>query len=87
MAETPHAASAWKRVVASILDFITIFALGGYAIAVITGNTTDNGFQLQGAPALLLFALIPVYFVVGRRVAGGTLWDRIFRIRRPQATA
>jgi hypothetical protein len=35
-------------------------------------------------PALVLFALIAVYFYVCRRHLGGTLWDRILRIARPQ---
>ena len=39
---------------------------------------------LQGWPALLLFALVVAYFYVGRRVVGGTLWDRFFGIGRPQ---
>jgi hypothetical protein len=53
-------------------------------IAWLTGSTTPNGFNLSGWPALLLFALIVTYFVVGRRFAGGTIWDRILRIHRPQ---
>jgi len=84
MAMDVRAASMWKRVVASILDFFTIFLGGGYLIAKLTGNTTENGFALNGAPALALFALIVVYFFVGRKFAGGTLWDRIFGIARPQ---
>jgi hypothetical protein len=31
-----------------------------------------------------LFVLVVAYFYVGRRVAGGTLWDRFFGIVRPQ---
>ena len=37
----------------------------------------------------MVFALIVVYFYVGRRVAGGTLWDRFFGISgepQPQVT-
>lgn len=77
-------AAVWKRVTAAVLDFFTVFFVGGMVIGKITGMTTPEGFSLQGAPALMLFALIGVYFFVGRRYAGGTLWDRIFRIRRPQ---
>ncbi len=81
---TPEPAAIWKRVVASILDFLTVFFVGGYVIGGLTGDTTSEGFQLSGWPALLLFAIIVVYFYVGRRRLGGTLWDRIFRISRPQ---
>ena len=80
----PTRAATWKRVTAAILDFLTIFFLGGYAIGSLTGDTTADGFNLTGLPALVLFAVIVVYFYVGRRHLGGTLWDRIFRIARPQ---
>lgn len=82
----PKPAAIWKRVVASILDFLTVFLVGGYVIGALTGNTTSEGFQLSGWPALVLFAIIVVYFYVGRRRLGGTLWDRIFGISRPQPT-
>ncbi|MGD9867962.1 MAG: hypothetical protein AB7U38_08210 [Hyphomicrobiales bacterium] len=67
-----------RKVFAAILDFITIFFVGGYAIGSLTGNTTEKGFELNGWPALLLFALIVAYFVVGSKT-GGTLWQRILR--------
>jgi uncharacterized RDD family membrane protein YckC len=84
MAEAVERAPIWKRVIAAILDFFTIFAVGGYAIAYFTGAITDNGFNLKNGPALALFALVVAYFVIGRRFAGGTLWDRILQIKRPQ---
>ena len=68
MAEPAAPAPMWKRVVASILDFIMAFAVCGYLIGAATGG----------------LALIVAYFYVGRRVAGGTLWDRFFGIKRPQ---
>ena len=84
MTEPVRAASVWKRVLASILDFITVFFGVGMLIAWATGNTTPSGFNLTGSPALLLFAIVVIYFFVGRKYAGGTIWDRIFGIRRPQ---
>jgi hypothetical protein len=84
MPDPVQAAPVWKRVFAAALDFFTIFFGVGWLIGLATGSTTQNGFNLQGAPALLLFAIIIAYFVIGRRFAGGTLWDRIFRVRRPQ---
>ena len=50
----------------------------------LTGNLTPNGFQLDGMPAWLWLATIVAYFYIGRRIAGGTLWDRILGIARPQ---
>ena len=77
-------ASTGRRIAAAILDFITVFFVGGYSIALMTGATTEKGFSLQGGPAIALFAVIAAYFLIGRRIAGGTLWDRILRIERPQ---
>jgi hypothetical protein len=74
----------WKRGLAATLDFFTVFFGGGYVVGRLTGMTTENGFNLTGWPAFALFALIFVYFWIGRRYAGGTLWDRILRIGRPQ---
>ena len=87
MTEPAKRAPVWKRVIASILDFFTAFFVFGMAIAYVTGQTTSKGFSLTGLPALVLFALVVVYFFVGRRYLGGTLWDRIFGIARPQPAA
>jgi DMSO reductase anchor subunit len=73
--------ATWRKVVAAILDFLTIFIIGGYIIARFTGGTTEGGFSLSGVPALILFALIAVYFFVGYKYAGGTIWQRILRVR------
>jgi hypothetical protein len=83
MSDTGTAAPipTWRKVLAAILDFFTVFFVGGYIIGSLTGNTTDSGFKLDGTPALILFALIIIYFVVGYKYAGGTLWQRILRAR------
>jgi hypothetical protein len=71
----------WRKVLAAVLDFFTVFLVGGFVIAWLTGERTDGGFNLQGLPAVILFALIVAYFAVGHRYAGGTIWQRIFRTR------
>jgi hypothetical protein len=68
-------------VFAAILDFIFIFGIAGYAIAHFTGNTTDEGFDLKGGPALLLFAIVILYFVIFTRYLGGTIFQRLLRVR------
>lgn len=74
-----------KKVFAAILDFFTIFIIGGVVIANMTGGTTEGGFKLEGMPALLLFALIIAYFVVGSKT-GGTIWQRVFGVKKkPEA--
>ena len=84
MTDSVQHAPIWKRVLAVILDLITAFFAFGMAIGSATGDSTSGGFNLNGLPALVLFVLIAVYFFIGRRYAGGTLWDRILGIGRPQ---
>jgi hypothetical protein len=84
---TERKSSIGARFFATTLDLFTAFVGFGLAIAYATGMTVQGGFHLTGVPALVLFALIVGYFYVGRRLAGGTLWDRIFRIARPQPQA
>jgi hypothetical protein len=67
----------WKVVTAAILDFLLVFLIGGYVIALLTGNIVNGGFQLNGWPALLLFALVILYFWGMKRI-GGTLFKRLF---------
>ena len=79
MNEPAKPASTWRKVIAAILDFLTIFFVGGFVVGYLSGGLTDNGFDLKGGPALILFALIVAYFIVGRKFAGGTIWQRILR--------
>ena len=77
----PKTVATWRKVVAAILDFIFIFALAGYVVARFTGNTTDHGFELNGAPAFIVFAVVVLYFIVFRRFLGGTLFQRLLGAR------
>lgn len=74
--------ATWRIVLAAIFDFLTAFFVFGYIIASIFGGKTEDGFQLNGMPALLLFALIVAYFILFNRFLGGTIWKRILRARR-----
>jgi hypothetical protein len=84
MTEPIQPVPVWKRGLAATLDFFTAFFVFGWVIGRFTGNTTQEGFKLDGGPAILLFVVMVAYFLLGRRYAGGTLWDRILRIGRPQ---
>ncbi|MCA3569382.1 MAG: hypothetical protein IOD07_18780, partial [Bradyrhizobium sp.] len=42
----PLAKPFWRRGLAGLLDFITVFFGGGYAIGAATGQTTKDGFSL-----------------------------------------
>ncbi len=77
MSEVVQPVATWRKVVAAILDFLTVFFGGGYAIGAATGSLTSEGFKLEGMPALLLFALVIVYFVAGSKYLGGTIWQRV----------
>jgi uncharacterized RDD family membrane protein YckC len=67
----------WRKVLAAILDFLFVFVIAGYAIASLTGNVSDGGFNLNGVPAFLLFAIVVLYFVIFTRYLGGTVWQRL----------
>ncbi len=84
MTDTPFqkGPSTWRIVLAAILDFLTAFFVFGYLVASIFGGKTEEGFNLQGGPALLMFALVISYFVIGNRFLGGTIWKRILRAQR-----
>lgn len=77
----PKHIATWRKVLAAILDFFFIFIVAGYVIAKFTGGTTEEGFNLNGGPALLLFAIVVLYFIVGRRYLGGTLFQRLLGAR------
>jgi LPXTG-motif cell wall-anchored protein len=71
----------WRRGLAGVLDFMTVFLVAGYCIAKLTGETTTNGFTLTGVPALILLAVISLYFYLGWKKLGGTIWQRILKAR------
>ena len=77
----PKPVSTWRKVFAAILDFIFVFAIAGYLIAKFTGNVTDEGFDLKGGPAFLLFAIVILYFLIFTRFLGGTVFQRLLGVR------
>ena len=80
-AEPRTSPAAWRKVVAAILDFLFVFFIAGYVVGYLTGNLTSNGFELKGAPALVVFAAIALYFVIFTKFLGGTLWQRVLGVR------
>lgn len=79
-----HRSSDLKRALATVMDVVTIIVIAGAPIVWFAGEVTENSIRLHGWPAVLLLAIGFGYFHVGRRMAGGTLWDRILGIGRPQ---
>jgi hypothetical protein len=84
----------WKRILVGILDFL--LALIGFGI--LSGSISIEllgppesppalriGYHLTPWPTLLLLVLIVAYFVVLGRT-GGTVFQRLFRMKRAKAT-
>ena len=76
----------WRIICAFLLDALFAFLVFGYAVAVVTGGLTHDGFRLEGFPALVLAGLVIAYFVVGRR-RGGTVFQRLLGVRRQRSGA
>ena len=70
--------ATWRVVIAFILDLFISFFIFGFIIASITGDTTEGGFELNGLPAIILFALVIAYMVGMPRI-GGRLFQRLFK--------
>jgi hypothetical protein len=79
--EPRNSTATWRKTVAAMLDFVFVFFIAGYVVGYLTGNLTSGGFELHGAPALVVFAAIAVYFVIFTRFLGGTLWQRMLGVR------
>lgn len=77
----PAPIATWRKVVAAILDFIFVFFVGGYLIGWATGGLTEEGFSLNGGPAIVLFGIVILYFVLLTRFAGGTIFQRLLKAR------
>jgi hypothetical protein len=71
----------WRRGLAGVLDFFTVFFVGGYVVAWLTGGLTNDGFRLNGLPAFVVFLLIGLYFYLGWKKLGGTIWQRALKAR------
>jgi len=70
----------WPRLVAAIIDSILYFVLS-YVVAIQTGNTTSDGFQLTGAPAYITMAAWAAYFILFEAYLGGTVGKLILGMR------
>ena len=68
------------RAVATIIDTALLFVIG-YVLAVFTGNTTEGGFNLTGAPAFGWFAIALGYYIVLEALYGATLGKRLIGLK------
>ena len=69
------------RALAIIIDTLILMVVG-WAIAKVTGQTaTAEGFNVSGAPALLLFLIGLAYYVVMEVTSGGTVGKKAMGLR------
>lgn len=68
------------RAVAVIVDFIVMFPIL-WVIALVTGNTNSEGFNMEGAPAFLGFLLWFVYYIGMEATIGATLGKMLVGIK------
>ena len=73
--------ATWRKVAAATLDFFFAFFVAGFFVGYLTGNLTKGGFELNGAPALVVLAAIALYFVIFAKYLGGTIWQRVLGVR------
>ena len=68
------------RAIAVIIDTVLLMFLG-YLIAKMTGQTTGDGFNLQGGSAFFWFLIAMAYYVIMEATSGGTLGKKAMGIR------
>ncbi|HUQ29863.1 MAG TPA: RDD family protein [Usitatibacter sp.] len=67
-----EAVGVGRRAVAIIIDMI-VLGIIGWILAMFTGMSTPEGFNLVGGPAFLWFFIGLAYYVVMEKQWGGTL--------------
>lgn len=69
-----------KKFFALVIDIFISFGIIGYLIGSLTGQTTENGFKLNGLPAVILIVEIILYFVLSKKLFGKTIGQKILGI-------
>jgi uncharacterized RDD family membrane protein YckC len=75
-----EAVGVGRRAVAVIIDSILLFIVG-YVIALMTGGTSEAGFNLTGAPAFLWFGIALAYYIVMEATSGATLGKKAMGLK------
>jgi uncharacterized RDD family membrane protein YckC len=75
-----EAVGVGRRAVAIIIDSI-LLCIVGYVIAMVTGGTTETGFNMSGAPALFFFLIALVYYVVMEVTSGATIGKKVMGLK------
>jgi uncharacterized RDD family membrane protein YckC len=69
-----------RRAVAVLIDSILLFIVG-YLVAIGTGQTNEEGFNLKGGPAFLWLGIGLAYFIVMEATRGATLGKLAMRLK------
>jgi uncharacterized RDD family membrane protein YckC len=68
------------RGVAAIVDVVVLFAIF-WVVALVTGGTSEGGFDMQGAPAFLGFLIGFLYYVASEAMYGATLGKMLLGLK------
>jgi uncharacterized RDD family membrane protein YckC len=75
-----EAVGVGRRAVAVLIDSVLLFILG-YFIAMATGGTTSEGFNLHGGPAFLWLGIGLAYYIVMEAMSGATLGKKAMGLK------
>jgi hypothetical protein len=75
-----HQPSVARQAIAAVLDVFTFFIAGALITVTIAGSQTPHGDFLNGWTTWLVFVSTGVYVVFGKKLLGGTLWQRLLRV-------
>jgi uncharacterized RDD family membrane protein YckC len=68
------------RAVAAIIDTALLFIVG-YLIALVTGDTSAEGFHLSGVPFFIWLVIALAYYIVMEAQSGATLGKRLIGLK------
>jgi uncharacterized RDD family membrane protein YckC len=68
------------RAAEGIIDLVVTFVIL-WIVAKLSGQTTEGGFELTGAPFFVGLALVLIYFIVMEATLGATLGKLIVKLR------
>lgn len=63
----------WRRGLAGLFDFLTVFFVGGYLVGSLTGRRRKTGLICAAWRRSRCLAPIVPYFYLGWKVLGGTV--------------
>ncbi len=75
-----EAVGVGRRAVAIIIDSVLLFIVG-YIIALATGQTSGDGFNVHGGPAFLWLGIGLAYYIVMEATSGATLGKRAMGLK------